>query len=396
MTALTPEQLIAFRRDLHRHPELSHQESRTAAKVAEALRAAGLAPATGIAGHGVVATLEGDHPGPTLLFRADMDALPITEESRLGYESCNPGVMHACGHDVHTTVGVGVASLLASRRADLHGRIKFVFQPAEEAAPPPGKVIGAELMVREGVLESPAVDAAFALHVMPLLEAGKLGCTGGAVWAGSDIFDIHLTGAMAHGAYPHEGIDPIVAAAAVIQALQSLVARETDAREAAVVSVCRITAGTAYNIIPDRAHLQGTIRTLSTAVRERLLARFVELVKAVATAYGCTAEIALVQGAPVTTNNPTLERLFADRIGGLETVPFKPQMGAEDFSAFARRVPAAFLFLGVRNEERGIIHMIHTPRFDVEESVIPTAVQSMSEALLATARDWQIIAPQLS
>jgi amidohydrolase len=231
---------------------------------------------------------------------------------------------------------------------------------------------------------------------MPLLEAGKVGCTGGAVWAGSDIFDIHLTGSMAHGAYPHEGIDPIVAAAAVIQALQSLVARETDAREAAVVSVCRITAGTAYNIIPDKAHLQGTIRTLSTAVRERLLARFNELVKAVATAYGCTAEIVLVQGAPVTTNNPTLERLFADRIGGLETVPFKPQMGAEDFSAFARRVPAAFLFLGVRNEERGIVHMIHTPRFDVEESVIPTAVQSMSEALLATARDWQTIAPQLS
>ena len=182
----------------------------------EALRGHGFAIEEGVAGHGVVALLEGTHPGPTLLYRADMDALPIEEADDRDYASLNPGVMHACGHDVHTTIGIGVARTLAERRGDVHGRIKFVFQPAEEAAPPPGELIGAEQMVQEGVLEGPDVDAAFALHVMPSLEVGAIGYTGGAVWAASDLFDIHVQGEMAHGAYPHEGRDPILAASAIV------------------------------------------------------------------------------------------------------------------------------------------------------------------------------------
>ena len=387
-----PFDLIAFRRDLHQHPELSDQESRTAAQVVAALAEAGIAAQTGIAGHGVVAVIEGAHPGPTLLYRADMDALPIQEASDVPYASCNAGVMHACGHDVHTTIGVGVALAIAARRAELHGRVKFVFQPAEEAAPPPGGTIGAEKMVDEGVLQAPAVDAALALHVMPLLEVGKLGWTGGAVWAASDLFDITVTGAMTHGAYPHEGIDPVVAAAAIIQAMQNVVSRRIDGREAAVVSVCHIQAGSAYNIVPSTVLMRGLIRTLDASVREKLLALLHTAVTTTATAHGCSATFDAVLGAHLTANDPALERRVCEAVAasgaGLEVVPFKAQMGAEDFSAFSRRVPGCYLFLGVRNEARGITHMIHTPRFDVDERCLALGTNAMVHALLHLGRTW--------
>jgi amidohydrolase len=277
--------------------------------------------------------------------------------------------------------------------------VKFVFQPAEEAAPPPGRVIGAEQMVEEGVLASPAVDAAFALHVMPLLEVGHLGFTQGAVWAASDLFDIHVRGRMSHGAYPHEGADPIVAGAAVVAALQSVVSRRIDARDPVVISVCRFSAGTAYNIVPDTAHLQGLVRTLDERVRSAALRLLVETAEQVARAYGCTAEVTTVRGAWLTANDPALERFVCARIeerpGGPRLTSFKPQMGAEDFSAFSRRVPSCFLFLGVRNEARGIVHMIHTPRFDVDEACLPLAVDTMTHALLETGARWAEVAPSL-
>lgn len=396
---LTPDQLVAIRRDLHRHPELSHNEERTAGVVVDALYGHGFDVRTGIAGHGVVATLEGDRPGPTLLFRADMDALPITETSDRDYGSSNPGVMHACGHDVHTTVGLGVARAVAARRAELAGRIKFVFQPAEEAAPPPGQAIGAEKMVQEGVLEDPAVDAAFALHVMPLLDVGSIGFTGGPVWAASDLFDIHVTGAMAHGAYPHEGRDPILAAAAIVQALQQIPARVIDAREACVLSVCRVTAGTAYNIIPDTAHLQGLLRTLDENVRDTALESMRRTVEATAAAHGCTASLSTVRGTYLTANHPALERFvgasLAARHPDVAFVPFKPQMGAEDFAAFSRRVPGCYLFLGVRNEARGITSMIHTPTFDVDEACLELGVRAMTDALLDAGARWDELAETL-
>jgi amidohydrolase len=388
---LTTEKLIEIRRDLHRHPELSHGEGRTAHVVATTLRGLGYEPRTGVAGHGVVADLIGEAgPGPTLLYRADMDALPILEANTCDYASTSPGVMHACGHDVHTTIGLGVASEMMSRRATLKGRVRFVFQPAEEAAPPPGQTIGAERMVDEGVLEGPRVDAAFALHVMPLLDVGRIGFSGGAVWAGSDLFDIFIDGKMAHGAYPHEGVDPIACAALVINALQTVVSRNVDAREACVVSVCRVQSGTAYNIVPDRAHLQGLVRTLDDDVRALVLRRLPEVVEGIAKACGCTAEVRLVRGTYLTANAPALEALAVDTIrksGVVEVVPFKPQMGAEDFAAFSRRVPGCYLFLGVRNEERGIVHMIHTPRFDVDERCIELGVDAMSDVLMRASRE---------
>lgn len=395
---LTDDQLVALRRDLHQHPELSHHEERTAGVVTELLRDRGFSIRTGVAGHGVVADLEGAHDGPTLLYRADMDALPIQEQPRHEYGSQNAGVMHACGHDVHTTIGVGVARALAVRRDELRGRVRFVFQPAEEAAPPPGQAIGAEKMVEEGTLEG--VDAAFAMHVMPLLEVGKIGFTGGPVWAASDLFDIHVTGAMAHGAYPHEGRDPILAAAAITQALQQVPARVVDAREACVLSVCRVTSGTAYNIIPDTAHLQGLLRTLDPDVRDLAMDAARRAVENTAEAYGCSAVMHFVRGTHLTANHPALESAVGESItarhADVSFVPFKPQMGAEDFAAFSRRVPGCYLFLGVRNEERGITHMIHTPLFDVDESSIPLGVRVMTDALLDAAANWETIAPTLS
>jgi amidohydrolase len=377
--------LIALRRDLHQHPELSHHEARTAGVVAERLRALGLEPRTGVAGHGIIADLVGSHPGPTLLYRADMDALPIDEAEDRPYRSCNPGVMHACGHDVHTTIGVGVATALASVREQLKGRVRFVFQPAEEAAPPPGAVIGAERMVREGALEGPPVDAAFALHVMPLLPVGQIAGTGGAVWAASDLFDIHIDGAMAHGAYPHEGVDPVLCAAHVIASLQQIVSRNIDAREPTVVSVCRVQGGSAYNVIPARVTLQGLVRTLSDATRAVALARLREVAEGVAAAHGCRATVTTVRGTLLTANDPGLERrtlASIERSRVAEVTSFQPQMGAEDFAAFSTRVPGCYLFLGVRNEERGIVHMIHTPRFDVDERCIGIGVRAMAGALL--------------
>ncbi len=383
--------LVAIRRDLHMHPELSHRESRTAGVIAERLRALGLEPRTGIAGHGVVALVDGAHPGPTLLYRADIDALPIQEADDRDYASTHPGVMHACGHDVHTTVGLGVASRILEARSQLHGRVLFVFQPAEEAAPPPGEVIGAEKMVHEGVLSDYDVSGAFALHVMPTLDVGHIGYTSGPVWAASDLFDIEVKGRMAHGAYPHEGADTLYAASQIVVALQQVVSRNVDARDPCVVSVCRFDAGSAYNIVPDRATLQGLLRTHSDPVRDLAMTRMKAVVEATARACDCEATIRFVRGTYATANDPALERFAIDvaaTVDGVAVSPHPPQMGAEDFAAFSRRVPGCYLFLGVRNEARGITHMIHTPRFDVDERCLGLGARAMTRVLLEAGARW--------
>ena len=394
---LTDDQLIAIRRDLHSHPELSHDERRTAGVVQDHLSDGPFSIRTGVAGHGVIADLVGETEGPTLLYRADMDALPIQEIADREYGSQNPGVMHACGHDVHTTVGIGVARALAERRDEIHGTIRFVFQPAEEAAPPPGQSIGAEKMVEEGVLDG--VDAAFALHVMPLLEVGNLGFTGGPVWAASDLFDIVVHGSMAHGAYPHEGRDPILAGAALVQALQQIPSRIIDAREACVLSVCRVQSGTAYNIIPDRMTLQGLLRTLDPEVRVRAMEHAAVVVESIALAHGCTAELRFVRGTHLTANHPALERFVGEVVESKHSSvgfqKFQPQMGAEDFAAFSRRIPGCYLFLGVRNEERGITSMIHTPGFDVDERALGIGVRTMSDALVELGERWDEVSAGL-
>lgn len=398
---LDHDALVAIRRDLHAHPELSHEEARTAAQVVHHLSSLPLSVLReGVAGHGVVGLLEGAHPGPTLLYRADMDALPIREVDGRAYGSTTPGVMHACGHDVHTTVGLGVASRLAAARDALHGRILFVFQPAEEAAPPPGQVIGAEKMVEEGVLREFGVDAAFALHVMPTIDVGTLGWTGGPVWAASDLFDIEVHGAMAHGAYPHEGRDPILAASAIVSALQQVASRLVDTRETVTLSVCRFDSGSAYNIVPDRALLQGLLRTHQPEVRAAAMAAAERIVRHTAEAHDCRATLQWVRGTYQTANDPVLEAFVGEqvrtRVPHVGWTQAPAQMGAEDFAAFSRRVPSCYLFLGVRNEARGITHMIHTPEFDVDEACLSHGVDAMVEALLAVGASWTTLGPTLA
>jgi amidohydrolase len=382
--------LSTIRRDLHQNPELSFFEERTASRIEDELNAIGITHQR-LAKTGVVGLIEGAHPGPTLLFRADIDALPIEELSDIAYKSQNKGVMHACGHDVHTTIGIGVARALMSQREHLHGRIKLVFQPAEEASPE-NEPIGAERMVVEGVLENPKVDAAFAFHVMPTLDVGKIGYTGGPCWARSDLFEITITGKKTHAAYPHEGIDAVVVAAQMVTALQTLVSRRVDARDAAVISVGKLEAGNSYNIIADRAVLTGIIRTLSDDVADLIATEMNQLCTQLAVAFGAEAHVRLTAGARLTANDPGLEhrtvQSMRTHVGADTLVPIAPQMGAEDFASFSRRVPSCYLFLGVRNEARGIVHMIHTPFFDVDEACLPLAVRAMSQALLDLGRDW--------
>ncbi len=399
MTVFHAAQLIDIRRTLHKNPELSHEESATSALVADRLRALGLEVRTGIGGHGVIADIVGDTPGPTLLYRADMDALPIQEIAGRSYGSQNPGVMHACGHDVHTTIGLGVASRLTARRSEIHGRVRMLFQPAEEAAPPPDKKIGADAMVAEGALEAAAVDAAFALHVMPTLPVGTLGYSRGPVWAASDLFDIHLHGGMAHGAYPHQGRDTVYVAAQIIQALQQIPARNVDTTENCVISVGRIDAGTAYNIMPDHVHIQGLIRTHCPQVRQLVLRRFHEVIHGIAQAGECAADVNVFVGTPRTANDPVLEAFTVEAIrahGALQPMFTTPQMGAEDFAAFSSRVPSAYLLLGVRNEAKGIIHMIHTPEFDVDEACLEPGAEAMTSALLQAGCRWSELKGQVS
>ena len=264
--AIEPK-LIEIRRDLHRHPELSNREFRTAEKVTDFLRSLGLQVQTGIAKTGVVALLEGAVPGPTLGIRADMDALPIQELNEVSYKSLNDGVKHACGHDVHTTIALGLAETLSRLRDQLHGNVKFIFQPAEEG-PPTGERGGASLMLEEGVLNNPPLEAIFGLHVMPTLEVGKVGYHTGSVWASNDTLEIVIQGRKTHGAYPHTGVDPVPVAAHVLLALQTMVTRSVDVRDPLLISVGILEGGNQFNVIADRIRMVGIIRCLSPEVRK--------------------------------------------------------------------------------------------------------------------------------
>jgi amidohydrolase len=389
-------ELVACRRHLHAHPELSFMEEQTARALEARLAAAGITDVHRVAGTGVVALIEGAHPGPTLAFRADTDALPILEEGGGAYQSKRPGVMHACGHDVHTTVGLGVALALHAHREELCGRVKMIFQPAEEAPPSPDGPVGAARMVAEGVLEGPKVDAIFALHCMPDLDAGRIGYTGGAVWARSDLMEIRLRGKKAHAAYPHEGVDAALAAAHVLVALQTITSRRVDARDPCVVTVGRVEAGVSYNILAEEASLTGIIRTLSDAVSEQAKAEVERIVGGVCAALGVEGEVRFVPGARLTANARWLEawavRAIGDAVGAERVVGHQPQLGAEDFTSFSRAVPGCYLFLGIRNEARGIVHALHTPRFDVDEACLGLGVSAMTQALLRLGREWESVA----
>jgi amidohydrolase len=386
--------VIAMRRDLHQHPELSNREERTASKVAERLEALGLEVRRGVAKTGVVGVLRGALPGPVVALRADMDALPVTEETGLPFASQvrttylgrEVGVMHACGHDAHTAIGLGAAEVLAGLRDQLPGTVLFVFQPAEEGAPA-GEEGGASLMLAEGVFADPKPEAIFALHVHSSHAAGELSAVPGGAMASSDRMKIVVRGRGTHAAYPWRGVDPIAVAARIVLALEALPAREITLRLPSVVSIGAIHGGTRNNILPDEVELLGTIRALDPEIRTELHARVRRTVSGIAEAAGASVELTLDDGNPITWNDPKLyERMRPTlaRVAGKGLVPGHPLTGAEDFSFFAQQVPGLYFWLGVRDPKLPEIDAAatHSPRFQVDERALVLGVRALSQLVV--------------
>jgi amidohydrolase len=372
---------VALRRDLHAHPELSNRERRTGHLVAERLQSLGLEVRTQVAGTGVVGVLRGAQPGSVVALRADMDALPVEEKNEVPYRSQIPGVMHACGHDAHTAILLGVAEVLSGLRDRLPGTVVFLFQPAEEGAPE-GERGGAALMVEEGALDNPPVQAVFALHVGGWLEAGKAGWSDGPIFASSDSFAIEIAGRTAHGAEPWKGIDPVPIAAETIQALQTIVSRELDARQPRVLTIGRIQGGTRFNIIAERVTMDGTLRTHDPSVRAAIKLAMARTVKGVAEAHGTTAILRFRdEGNPPTVNDATLAALAVpvlERVFGRGAARIQPLMVAEDFPAYGRKAPYFYFLLGTRNDARGIASSNHSDSFDIDESTLPLGVRALA------------------
>lgn len=369
-----------LRRDFHMHPELGFQEFRTAGIVARELTALGLEVTTGVGGTGVVALIEGGKPGPVVLVRADMDALPIIEETGAPYASQNPGVMHACGHDGHTAVLLTVARMLQAHRSDFSGSIKLVFQPAEEG------MGGAEKMMEDGVLENPKVDVVLALHVWNERPLGWIGISDGPSMAGGEIFKLKVIGKGGHGAAPHLAVDPILAAAQIVVALQGITARSVPPLQSAVVSVCTIHGGETFNVIPPSVEMTGTIRTFEPEVRSRVLERFEKTVWSVADAMGCQVEIDLKRLTPAVINDaPTAaivqgsaRHLFPQ--AQIDTANYVT-MGSEDMAYVMEKVPGCFFFIGSANEEKNLDASHHHPKFDIDEDALPRAAALMAQAV---------------
>ena len=366
------DDLINRRRDFHRHPELAFEEVRTAGIVADELNALGLEVQTGVGKTGVVAILEGTADGPTVLLRADMDALPITEENETDYVSTDQGKMHACGHDGHTTIALGVAKLLTAQRDKLAGRVKFVFQPAEEIAS------GAQSMADAGVLRDPRPDVTLGLHLWNGMPVGQLGMADGPVMAASSTFTIKVSGRGGHGAAPQQTVDPVVCAAQIVTALQSIVSRNVDPLATAVISVTKVNAGTAFNVIPQDATLNGTIRTFTSDVQQTVSQRMTDIAKNIAVAMGCTAEVHISHSTkPVSNDADVTERVRGvfRRLGySNDQFHHERTMGAEDVGVFMDDIPGLFFFLGSANEERGLDYPHHHPRFDFDERALPEGV----------------------
>lgn len=374
-------QLIDRRRDLHRHPELAFEEVRTAGVVAETLNALGLEVRTGVGRTGVVGLLEGSQPGPVVLVRCDMDALPIDEENDAPYRSQTPGRMHACGHDGHTAIGLAVAQMLADRRDHLRGAVKFAFQPAEEI----GR--GADAMIADGALDDPRPDFCYGLHLWNDLPRGQVAITPGPFMAGADGLHITVRGRGSHAALPHQAADPVVAAAALVMALQTVVSRSLSPLETAVVSVTQIQAGTALNIIPEYVTLAGTIRTFRPEVRALVLERLQAVAAAAAAAHGCTADVTVELLTQPVINDTALAGRLLERLRqsapALEYLTGFQTMAAEDVASFLNRVPGVFFFVGSADSARGLDYGHHHPRFDFDEDMLVTGAALLAEAVAA-------------
>jgi amidohydrolase len=379
------DNLIALRRDLHWHPELSFQEHRTAGIVVHRLRAAGLEVCSGIAGTGVVAFLRGEKPGRTIAWRADMDALPLAERSNLPYASLIPGVMHACGHDGHMAIAVTMAEILAVHRDELPGTAVFVFQPAEEIGS------GAKAMIEAGALENPRIDAIFGLHLVTKLSAGKIALRAGPILAAADYFTIEVQGRGGHGALPHQTIDPIPVAARIVLGMENLIAREVPSREAVVLTVGQISAGSTHNIIPGSANIRGTLRTLNPELRNQLKERLPGLVSSLAQAFLAQAELRYENETVPAVINDVAETARARRAAvevlGEEAVNEADfAMTSDDMGAFLERRPGCYFLAGI-GPASGVPTPHHSPQFVMnEDGLMPalrTALAIMHSALSA-------------
>ena len=390
--AAVEAQVVAWRRDIHQHPELSNREFRTAKLAADHLRSLGLEVTTGIAGTGVLGVLHGGKPGPVVALRADMDGLPVVEQTGLPYASRvtgtyldqDVGVMHACGHDNHVAILMGVATVLSGMREQLPGTVKFIFQPAEEGAPP-GEEGGAEVMVREGVMQDPDVDAIFGLHVFQSGAVGTASYRPGGAMASAQSFYIEVIGQQTHGARPWAGVDPIIAGAHIVTALQTIVSRQVDITVApAVVTVGSFHGGVRSNIVPDRASLSGTIRTYDDETKALIHRKVEEIATSVGNAMGAEVEVTIHPGVPVTYNDPNLAAAMAptlERIYGSGNVSLAERLtGAEDFSFFQQQAPGFYFFVGARPAAVPARDAIpnHSPFFYVDEGVLQPGVRAMA------------------
>ncbi len=368
------DEAVALRRDFHRHPELGFREVRTSGIVAEKLRECGLEVTMGVNKTGVVGLLRGPQPGKTVLLRADMDALPVSEENDCDYRSEVDGVMHACGHDAHTAMLLMAAKILSKHRDGISGNIKFVFQPSEEYA-----TGGAQGMISEGVMENPHVDAVFGQHVWSSVPFGKIGVRPGPLMASPDAFTITIRGKGGHGSAPHLGTDALVIGAHVVLALQTLVSREIDPLNPAVVSIGTFTSGTVMNAIPSQASMTGTIRLVDPVLRKEMPNKIERIVKGVCEAFRGEYSFEYIHEYPPTINDPQMTELAKQAaeevVGEGNVIDPGITMSAEDFSYFLQEAPGSFLFLGIANPDKGIDKNNHHPQFDIDEDALPLGIE---------------------
>ena len=385
------DKLIEWRRDFHQNPELSNREFKTAEKIAKHLTDIGLQVETNIAKTGVIAILEGDQPGKVIAIRADIDGLPVTERNDLDFKSevkttflnTETGVMHACGHDTHIAILMATAEVLSKHKDKIKGSIKFIFQPAEEG-PPPGEEGGAKLMIKEGVLENPKVDAIFGLHINSQTPVGTIKYKTGGIMASVERFVINVRGKQTHGSQPWSGVDPILISAKIIDGLQTIISREAElTNEAAVITVGKITSGTRFNIIPESSEMIGTVRTLDPKMREMIEKRMKEMVEGIAKAYGGQASIIFQNNTSITYND---EELTARILPSLQTVAgeenviiMKATTGGEDFSFFQEKVPGVYFFLGGMTAGNTESFPHHTPDFMIDESGLLLGVKAFTQ-----------------
>lgn len=367
------KELVALRRAIHQYPEQGFKEFRTSALVRSKLKSWGVEHKA-MCGTGTVALIKGSRPGPTMLIRADMDALPLVEENRVPYCSRNKGVMHACGHDGHTAMALMAAKLLQKGRHSFRGNVKFMFQPAEEG---PG---GAGPMMSEGLLKGPRVDAAFAIHMWNDLPTGRMGVRSGPVFASADEFRMKVIGRGGHGAAPHQTIDPVAAAAQVVTACQNIVSRKVDPTRSAVVTFGQIHGGTRHNIIPDVVDLNGTVRAFDESVRRQLQREIPKVAGGVASALGARMEFEYHRGYPPTVNEESMTDLVRDSVreaaGTAAAVEQEVSMGAEDMSLVLQEVPGCYFFLGSMNPRKGLVHPHHSAHFNFDEDALPLGVET--------------------